>query len=222
MSQIELFIFDLDGTLIDTATDVHLCLNLALKEMKLPLISLETAKKAIGPGPKDFIKYVLADRVDLAEEFHSIYRPLYVERCADNAEIYDGIIELLRELQVNKINMAVATNKTRNATHIVLRALEIDCYFDIILSRDDVDKPKPAPDMLLTICDRLNILPQNAVMLGDTDNDILAANAAGMRSCLALWGYSEHFTALKQISTFSAEYPLHVLDIIESKVLQHV
>ncbi|MBN1479869.1 HAD-IA family hydrolase [candidate division KSB1 bacterium] len=222
MPQTELVIFDLDGTLVDTATDVHLCLNLALQEMNLPLISLETAKKAIGPGPKEFVKYVLADRVDLAEEFVQIYRPFYMKHCADNAELYDGIIELLRELQANRIKMAVATNKTHRATEIVLRALAIDSCFDVVVARDQVAQPKPAPDMLLHICERLNILPKNALMLGDTDNDILAANAAEIRSCLALWGFSEHFEALKKISTFSAEYPLQVLDIIESEIVQHV
>ena len=66
----DLIIFDVDGTLVDTATDVHICLNMALEKMNMPTITVETAKKAIGPGPKDFIKYILGGQIERAVEFH--------------------------------------------------------------------------------------------------------------------------------------------------------
>ncbi|MBN1560100.1 HAD-IA family hydrolase [candidate division KSB1 bacterium] len=221
MRRFNLVIFDVDGTLVDTATDVHICLNMALEKMKLPTITVEMAKKAIGPGPKDFIKYILADRIDLAEEFHHVFRPLYLQHCADNAIPFDGIVELLQELRDRNIKMAVATNKARNSNNAVLTALQLDSYFDIILSRDDVENSKPSPDMLFKACDQLNIPPAKALMLGDTYNDIYAANAAGMKSCLALWGFSEDYQDLMAISTYAIENPLQILDIIESDILEN-
>ena len=222
MQHIDLVIFDLDGTLVDTATDVHICLNMTLEHMGLPTISLESAKQAIGPGPKHFLKYVLGDRAELADDFHKIFRPIYFSRCVDNAEPFDGIIELLQDLRDKDIKTAVATNKAQQGTDAVLKGLELESYFDIILSRDDVEKPKPAPDMLLKVYSRLAISPNNVLMLGDTDNDILAANAARVKSCLALWGFSDHFDELKKISTYAIEHPLQLLDIVESKVVDYV
>lgn len=222
MQQYDLVIFDLDGTLIDTSTDVHLCLNMALEKMNLPTISMEIAKKAIGPGPKDFVKYILGDAMDRVDEFHQTFRPLYWERCADNAEPFDGIVELLKDLHDADIKCAVATNKAQHGTHAVLKGLELEHHFDVILSRDQVDNAKPAPDMLLKACDELDVHPDRALMLGDTDNDILAANAASIKSALALWGFSDHFDDLKKISTFAVEHPLDVLDIIESEMVINV
>jgi phosphoglycolate phosphatase len=220
--QYDLVIFDLDGTLIDTSIDVHVSLNLALQQMNLPTISMEIAKKAIGPGPKDFVKYVLGDAMDRVDEFHQVFRPIYWERCADNAEPFDGIIELLKDLHDAHIKCAVATNKAQEGTHAVLNGLELEHHFDFILSRDQVEHPKPAPDMLLTACAELDVHPDRALMLGDTDNDILAANAAGIKSALALWGFSDHFDDLKKIATFTVEHPLDVMEIIEREMVLNV
>lgn len=223
MNHIELVIFDLDGTLVDTAVDVHICLNAALQAMRLPQISMQLAKKAIGPGPKDFIKYVLGEENrGRAEEFHAAFRPIYQQHCADHAEPFDGILPLLNELKERGVKIVVATNKARKDTDIMLAVLDLEFYFDAILSRDDVAHPKPEPDMLLEACRRLHVLPEAALMLGDTDNDILSGRAAGIKSCLALWGYSDHFDELKKISTYSAEHPLDVLDIVESEITTHV
>jgi len=222
MQQFDLVIFDLDGTLIDTSVDVHICLNLTLEQMGLPTIDMAAAKQAIGPGPDHFTKYVLSGEANRAEEFHQIFRPIYWERCADNAEPFEGIQELLLELQDKGIKRAVATNKADRGTHIVLNALELAHHFDIILSRDDVENHKPAPDMLLKACQELDVHPDNALMLGDTDNDILAANSASIKSALALWGFSDHFDELKKISTFAVEHPLDVLEIIENEMVLNV
>jgi phosphoglycolate phosphatase len=221
MGRTDLIIFDVDGTLVDTATDVHICLNMALEKMNLPTITVDTAKKAIGPGPKDFIKYILGGQIEHAAEFHKIFRPLYLQHCADNAAPFDGIVELLHEVRDRNIKMAVATNKARSSNEAVLKALQLDSYFDVILSRDDVENSKPAPDMLLKACDQLNIATDRALMLGDTYNDIYAANAAGMKSCLALWGFSDDYQELMATSNYAIEHPRQILEIIESQVLEN-
>ena len=223
MHAIDLVIFDLDGTLVDTQKDVFISLNLALEQINLPLISLETAKKAIGPGPDEFLRYVIGEsNLHRGEDFRNAFRPIYSERCADHAALFDGISALLSELKKAGIKLAVATNKARSGTDPILRVLEIEHFFDIIMTRDEVENPKPKPDMLLAACERLEIETNRALMLGDTDNDILAAEAAGVKSCLALWGYFHQMDELKKIADFAVEHPLHVLEFVEKEIIENV
>lgn len=222
MQQTDLVIFDLDGTLVDTATDVHISLNLALEKMGLPLISLEIAKKAIGPGPKEFIGYVLGDSVERAEELREIFRPIYWQRCADNAEVFDGMLDLIHSLKKQHIKCAVATNKEYEGMIRVLKGLELDAHFDLLLSRDAVAHPKPAPDMILKACETLDVSPDRTLMLGDTNNDLLAAQAAGAQSCLVRWGYSHDIDALTKMASFSIDHPRDLLYLLKSEILEHV
>ncbi len=220
---LELVIFDLDGTLVDTVTDVHISLNLALKQIGLQEISLQSAKRAIGPGPDEFLIHVLGkENMHHGEEFQQAFRPIYWERCTDHAIPFEGIVPLLNSLREKGIKLAVATNKAKRGTDPMLKALHLDDYFDLILSRDDVERPKPFPDMLLKACEQLNVFPRNALMVGDTDNDILASRDAGVKSCVALWGYSFHFGELLELANYSAEHPQNVLELFENEWVEHV
>ena len=223
MQNIELVIFDLDGTLVDTEKDIYISLNLALEQIDLPQISLDTAKKAIGPGPDEFLRYVLGEeKLHRSEDFRNAFRPIYTHRCADNAKAFDGIDSLLTELKRLDIKLAIATNKARTGTDPILKALDIENFFDIVMTRNDVEKPKPEPDMLLIACEKLKINPQHALMLGDTDNDILSARSAGIKSCLALWGYSNEMEKLKILADYSVDEPMHVLRILDNETKENV
>ena len=94
--------------------------------------------------------------------------------------------------------------------------------FDLIMTRDEVKNPKPAPDMIIAACEALNIAKERALMLGDTDNDILAAQAAQIKSCLALWGYSNDMAELAKLSDHSAEHPMQVLHFITNNEKMNV
>ncbi len=223
MPTFDLVIFDLDGTLVDTETDVYNSLNLALEKMALPRITLDTAKKAIGPGPNEFIKHVLGEHnLHRAEEFRDIFRPIYWRHCTDHSKLFDGIMPLLIELKNKRIHLAIATNKARSGTDPILQALNVLDFFHLIMTRTEVENPKPAPDMILAACERLNVPPEKTLMLGDTDNDILAARAAGVKSALALWGYSDHKQALTKLASFAVDHPLKVLELIESEIPENV
>ncbi len=223
MPDFDLVIFDLDGTLVDTETDVYNSLNLALAKMGLPTITMQTARKAIGPGPNEFIKYVLGDaNLHRAEEFLDIFRPIYWQHCTEHSKLFDGILPLLIELRNKHIKLAIATNKARSGTDPILKALKVIDFFQLIMTRNEVENPKPAPEMILAACERLNVTPVKTLMLGDTDNDILAARAAGVKSCLALWGYSNHMQELKRLASFAVDHPLNVLELIESEIPENV
>jgi len=221
MQHFELVIFDLDGTLVDTAVDVHISLNLALEEMGLPHISMETAKLAIGPGPADFIKYVLGEaNLSRKDEIRRLFRSIYRQRCTDHAQLFEGIGEVLETLQEANVKLAVATNKARASTDFILHALEIDSFFHRTITRNEVENPKPHPDMILKLCSDLEISPQKTMMVGDTDNDILAAQAAGVKSCVARWGYSHHMDQLIAMADYALSQPAELLECVENRVLQ--
>ena len=223
MHAFDLIIFDADGTLVDTETDVHISLNLALEALDLPLISIKTARKAIGPGPHDFLRYVLGEHnLHRGQEFREAFRPIYHEHCADHTAPFEGIIPLLEQLKKKRIKTAVATNKARKSTDYIFRKLGLDHFFDLIVARDEVKNPKPEPDMLFESCKKLAVAPHRTLMLGDTDNDILAARSAGIKSCLALWGYSHTMDELIQMADFAVHRPLELLHIIKNEITENV
>ncbi|MBN2411281.1 HAD family hydrolase [candidate division KSB1 bacterium] len=216
MGSIKLIIFDLDGTLVHTAQDVHDSVNLTLKEMGLPKVTFEQTKKALGPGPAFFSKIILGeDNTHRFDEYRDIFRPIYLERCLYKTKPFPGITELLKKLSDYKL--AVATNKPSNSTNLILDGLNLKSYFHLIVGADLVEHTKPHPDMIYYICSELQVPPQETMLIGDTDNDILAANSSGAYSCLAGWGYSSDKENLSIISDFHIDQPQDVLEILERK-----
>ncbi|RPI03860.1 MAG: HAD family hydrolase [Calditrichaeota bacterium] len=223
MNSFDLVIFDLDGTVADTLTDVHLSLNLALEQLNLPQISVETSKKAIGPGPQEFIKHVLpSDSMHRSDEFHRVFRPIYLSHCIRHAQLFEGIRQLVDQLKNENILCALATNKARLGTQPLADKFSFDSLFNLVVTRDEVEKPKPSPDMLIKAADLLSIPTSRALMIGDTDNDLYAAQSAGMKFCLARWGYSDKMDELAASSDFVAAHPLEIMNFIKMDVYADV
>ncbi len=216
MSHIELVLFDLDGTLCDTAPDVHDSVNMALEKMDLPPVSLDQTMKAIGPGPGIFSRIILGEKnLDRYDEYIHIFRPIYHDRCLTKTRLFDGIDDLIDGLHDRSIKVGMVTNKPLPGTTIILKGLDRFDRFDTIICADMVEHPKPDPDMVYKACQKIGVLPEQTMLIGDTDNDILSANNAGAYSCLAGWGYSSEKDNLEMISDFRVEHPMQVLDIVD-------
>ncbi|HOC88844.1 MAG TPA: HAD-IA family hydrolase [bacterium] len=183
-------LFDLDGTLVHTAPDVHRAINYARGELGLPPLSLAQALKAIGPGSDRFAQTVLGDEhAHLLEGYLEIFRPYYLQICAENSRPFPGIVELLEALR--SYRLAVVTNKRLVQSQALLETIDLMDYFDLLVGPELVDHIKPAPDMIHYALDQLGLAPDQALMVGDTDNDLLAARAAGVTNCAVTWGYSD-------------------------------
>lgn len=183
-------LFDLDGTLVHTAPDVHRAINYARGELGLPPLSLAQALKAIGPGSDRFAQTVLGDEhTHLLEGYLEIFRPYYLQICAENSRPFPGIVELLEALR--SYRLAVVTNKRLVQSQALLKTIDLIDYFDLLVGPELVDHIKPAPDMIHYALDQLGLAPDQALMVGDTDNDLLAARAAGVTNCAVTWGYSD-------------------------------
>ncbi|HOT96004.1 MAG TPA: HAD-IA family hydrolase [bacterium] len=183
-------LFDLDGTLVDTAPDVHRAINYARGQLGLPPLPLEEALKAIGPGADRFAATVLGEKqAHLLEPYLEIFRPYYLRICAERSRPFPGIVALLESLRAYRL--AVVTNKRLVQSRALLRAIDLDKYFKLLVGPELVHHIKPAPDMILHALDHFGIDPDQALMVGDTDNDLLAAQAAGVACCGVGWGYAD-------------------------------
>jgi len=187
----DLLIFDLDGTLADTAPDIERCLNLAMEEFSLPPVPHERVLRAIGPGGKAFYEAILPDQSlrPMADQVVARYRAHYVRGNTVLTRPFAGVPEMLDALRRRGVRMAVASNKPQAQTKQIIVALGLSPYFAEVVGPESVEHPKPAPDMLRLVMDRCGVEPARAAMVGDTENDMGAGRSAGATTVFVAWGY---------------------------------
>ncbi len=213
MENIKLVIFDLDGTLLDSVSDVHICVNYSLKQLGLPVIPLEHTKKAIGPGIIEFSKIVLGSGNERKiNDFLTHYRVCYRNLKLNNTSPFIGVPNLLDSL--SNYTLVVATNKPLRASLQAIKRCKLEAYFRLIVSPEIVKRPKPYPDMINYILENLDYGASQAIVVGDTRNDLLAARAAKVKICIAGWGYSQEKPFLKQRADFYLEKPSALFNVL--------
>ena len=188
---VDLVIFDLDGTLLDTAPDIERCLNLAMKDYGLPPLSRDRVLAAIGPGGKAFQESVVPDpeHADIAAEVVRTYREYYVKSNTQLTRPFEGVVDMLDALSDAGITMAVASNKPQEQCRQIMKALGLDHYFGGIWGPEAVARPKPEPDVLHMVMDLRGAAANRTIMVGDTRNDVAAGRAAGVATVFVSWGY---------------------------------
>lgn len=189
-------VFDLDGTLVDTAPDLVAATNHALAALGLPLVPAETLRQAIGFGARRMIVDGLKHTgVTLSEpdidrllvRFLDYYEP----NLARESRPFDGAIPVLERLRAKGARLAVCTNKRLNLAERLLKELEIDGLFAAIAGRDSFPVHKPHPDHLTGTVRMAGGDLATSLMIGDTGIDIAAARAAGIPVIGCTFGYSE-------------------------------
>jgi len=195
----ELIIFDMDGTLIDSAPSLAFALNAMLEQLNLPTYSLEQIREWIGNGADILIKralvgdnnyenYTIDNKLFLKAK--EIFLSLYGDNLNAKTTLYSGVKEGLELLSQN-YTLTLATNKPQEFVQTMLQHFQIEQYFKLYLGAGAVENKKPHPQMLLTICEKLNIAVDKSVMVGDSRNDLLAAKAANMDSIALTYGYNQ-------------------------------
>jgi len=209
----KLVVWDLDGTLLDTAPDLYKAFRDALKDFGFSgrdIPEYGVFKKYIGGGAFGFIKPFLPE--ELWEEALYKVRKYYLERyICKETQPYDGIVETLEILKSKGIAMAVATNKITEGAVRVLDRTDLLKYFDIVVGRDLPKEHKPSPHHLFYITRKLNVNPGEVLHIGDRSDDVICAKSAGAYSGYALWGYTE---PLEVEPDFRLERPQGVLNIV--------
>lgn len=190
--RLELAVFDLDGTILDTLEDLAGAVNHALAANGFPGRSLAEVRAFLGNGVRNLILRSLPGDADgdCADAVLADFRAYYALHSADRTKPYDGIPDLLRELRAAGIRTAVVSNKTDDAVQKLI-AHYFDGLFDHIAGEKENVARKPAPDSVLNALSALGMRRENAVYIGDSEVDILTAQNAGLPCVTVTWGFRD-------------------------------
>jgi phosphoglycolate phosphatase len=191
----EALVFDLDGTLIDSAPDVCASVNRVLKTRGRRELILNEAKDMVGWGGRVLVEKALAATGDPGseDEIDDVLQGFlesYAEHPAELTVVFPGAIEALEVFKSEGVKLAICTNKPTATTPPVLEALGLDGYFDVVSCGDAVPHKKPDGRHVLLVVEQLGGTVDTAAMVGDSENDIHAAIDAGVRSVCVTFGYA--------------------------------
>ena len=193
MKKYSIYVFDLDGTLLDTLGDLAASVNYALRTHGMPEHSIEDVRCFVGNGVRKLMERAVPDGPDNPqfEAVFSIFRAYYMEHAQDTTRPYEGIPETLATLKAQGCRLAVVSNKMRKATEELCRHFFPDTI-EVAIGEDEAAgiRKKPAPD---TVFEALRILGDkgDAVYVGDSDVDIHTAHNAGIPCISVLWGFRD-------------------------------
>jgi len=194
----KLLIFDLDGTLINSALDLGLAINYMLAKIGRNPFEDTTIHHWVGNGAEILVRRALsASRdidedldIELVEEALGIFLYSYENNLANATVTYAGVKDTLQELKSQAYTLAIVTNKPFRFVQPILESLNLDNIFELVLGGDSLEEKKPHPEPLLYVCDTFDIPIEESLMIGDSKNDILAANACEMDSVAVTYGYN--------------------------------
>jgi phosphoglycolate phosphatase len=201
-------IIDLDGTLVDTVGDFEVALNRTFADLGLPGVSRAAVARTVGKGSEHLIRTLLAEQLALPEvrglgqvcpvrSVDALYAPAWQQYQqhyhAINGQfsaVFPGALAGLQALHKRGLPLACLTNKPLAFARALLQAKELDGYFQQVFGGDSFERKKPDPLPLLKTCEALGTSPAQTWMVGDSQNDGLAARAAGCPVVLMTYGYN--------------------------------
>jgi phosphoglycolate phosphatase len=210
---VELLIFDLDGTLIESKWDIAESVNLTLAELGLPQRSLEEIFGFVGDGVKKLLRLAVGDddRVSF-EDALRVFRGHYLAHCLDRTTFYPGVEDALTHFTDKR--KAVATNKSIEYTQVILKGLGAH-HFQFVVGGDNGFGLKPEPGMLLHIMERLDVPKERTVLVGDSTNDINGGHNAGIRVCAVGYGMGNREKMAACRPDWFIERPEQLMEIFE-------
>lgn len=203
-------LFDLDGTLVNSATDICAAVNHVLPKIGLPNLKEDAVQRMIGDGLPKLAERALAaaggDMSTLAK-FTKDVSDYYQVHAADHTKCFPGVFETVKYLHSQGMRLGVVTNKPVAATRTILCSLGLSDFIDVVVGGDSLPFRKPDPAPVMEAVRLLGIPSENVIMVGDSAHDIDAATGAGIRSIAVSYGYHR-----SPPSTFNAD---HLIDRFE-------
>lgn len=192
MKEYSTYIFDLDGTLLNTINDLAASTNYALRSVGLPEHTVDDVRRFVGNGVRKLMERAIenGDKNPLFEEAYSIFRQHYLEHGLDTTKPYAGIMDMLNELNRKGKNIAVVSNKFYAATQDLVRHFFGE-YINVAIGERENIRKKPAPDTVVEALKLLGVGKENAVYIGDSDVDIKTAQNVGIPCISVLWGFRD-------------------------------
>jgi 2-phosphoglycolate phosphatase len=190
---INTILFDLDGTLVDTAPDLGYALNIQLQRHGKPALTDATIRPFASHGSRGLIGLGFGitpadvNFIAMRDEYLSIYDTVFTRRPA----LLPGIADLLQTIENKGLNWGIVTNKPRRFTVGLIESMGLNLHnrAACIVCGDDAPQPKPSPATLLMACQQIGIAAENCMYVGDAERDVQAAKAAGIQAVVALFGY---------------------------------
>ncbi len=180
------FLFDLDGTLIDSLPDLTTALNLLRGELSLPPLDRSETARMIGDGATMLVRRATPSESFSAQRVQR-FLDIYRAHLLDETRLFPGIDQFLMRHQGHR--MAVVTNKPYDLSLAILCELGLDAFFSALIAGDGRRAKKPDPEPVLEALRELECAPQQAVMIGDHHTDLRAGKAAGVQTCFCAFGY---------------------------------
>jgi phosphoglycolate phosphatase len=184
--------FDLDGTLVDSLEDLAAAVNHVRDSFFCAPLTLATIRLMIGKGARNLLQQALPDASECdVDDALTLFLNYNRAHSADHTRLYSGMQETLDELAARGIKRAVITNKNEDISILLLKALGIFKLFDSVSGGDTYLERKPSPLPLLEAANTLGVALHECIMVGDSINDIEAAQRANIRSIGCTWGYGD-------------------------------
>jgi phosphoglycolate phosphatase len=202
-------IFDLDGTLVDTAPDLMAATNHVLKTLKRRPITMDEVRSFVGHGARALIARgceATGDPVD-ARAIETLYQEFviyYAANIAEHSKPYPGLLDFLDRCKAAGLHMGVCTNKLESLSVRLIHALDMNRYFNVIIGPDTTGVAKPDPKPYFATTQQLGIPSPQSLMFGDSETDIRTAHNAGVPVVAVSFGYTA-----AHVSTFN---PTHIID----------
>lgn len=206
------YIFDLDGTLLNTLGDLAASTNYALRQYGMPEHSVDDVRRFVGNGVGKLIERAIPMGLDNPqyEDTLSTFRQHYMLHSLDTTGPYPGIIDLLHTLRSEGCNVAVVSNKFYNATVELCRHFFADTVEVAIGEREDIRR-KPAPDTVFEAMRQLGVTAEGAVYVGDSEVDVATARNSGIPCISVLWGFRDKDFLVEHGATTFVNSPEDIL-----------
>jgi len=191
MNKITTVLFDLDGTLIDTAPDMARALNLLLEEQQYPMLPYEKIRPVVSNGSQALVNLGFQDTVDAEklEQLKQRYLEIYESNLCVESRLFDGLASILERIEQQHMKWGVVTNKPGWLTEPLLQQLQLSERSSCIVSGDTTAYRKPHPEPMLYACKQAGSKPAECLYIGDARRDIEAGRNAGMTTMVAAYGY---------------------------------
>jgi phosphoglycolate phosphatase len=214
LTNIKAAIIDLDGTMLDTAPDIHAAINLMRADLQLPPQSLALISNFVGKGTENLMLRTLgADYSEAEVEQHypaalASYMAHYPQINGKYATVFPGVVDGLIALKAKGLRLACVTNKPIAFALALLESVELRDYFDVVYGGDSLPHKKPHPVPLLQVCADFSLQPAQVVAIGDSSNDAKAARAAGCYALIVPYGYN-HGESVQDVDSDGIVQTLH-------------
>ncbi|MDE6380997.1 MAG: HAD-IA family hydrolase [Muribaculaceae bacterium] len=189
MAQVKNLIFDFDGTLVDTAPLIIKTMQATMRVMNLPIRDNEQCRAVIGLRLEEIPDVLWPDHPGIGDEFSKTYRSIFNElKFPLNVVCYPKVTKTLRILLSEGFGMAVASSRNHKSLNEFLRLFGISDCFSTVIGGDDIKNGKPAPDTVLEILNIEGWIPEETMVVGDAEFDIIMGKEAGAKTCAVTYG----------------------------------